>query len=237
MKTGSKNSLILQPIPTASEYGYPIDGIIFDFDGVIVDTERYHYHAWKHAAATVGAKLSWEDYLPLKSTERSHILDAIQHLAGKPLNSSLREQVINAKVTHFDQIIGQLSERSIIPGVRQFLEYLSSRQTKMAVASSSTTARKIAEEFQLDGYFHVIIDANSKLPKKPAPDLFLAAAAALSCSAKRCLVFEDSLAGIDAAVNAGMYVVAVGGIRSEKAIAHIMDFQDVYALFTQTDEN
>lgn len=201
-----------------------IDGCIFDFDGVVVDTERFHYAAWNHAAHLADTGLSWEEYLPLKSTSRPHILDFLQSKAGRPLSASLRQQIIDAKVAQFDILIRELSEKNIIPGVQAFIRYLTDRKVKLAIASSSTTAGTIAKEFGLDGYFDAIIDGNSPLPKKPAPDLFLAAAEALDCPPERCIVFEDSLAGIEAAFRAGMTVVAVGGIRSEKAVAHIDDF-------------
>ena len=210
-----------------------VEGCIFDFDGVVVDTERFHYAAWDHAVHLVDIGLSWEEYLPLKSTSRPHILDFIQSKAGRLLSDDLRQQIIDAKVEKFDVLIRELSEKDIIPGVLTFIRQLVSRNIKLAVASSSTTAGAIAKDFGLNGYFDAIIDGNSSHPKKPAPDLFLAAAEALHCPPERCVVFEDSLAGIEAAVNAGMYVVAVGGIRSDNAVAHIEDFQQIWELFDE----
>lgn len=228
----NKTSLILKhPVPGMPEERIGIHGCIFDFDGVIVDTEHYHHAAWNHAAHLADTCLTWEEYLPLKSTARPHILDFIQSKAGKVLDSSLRQQIINAKVARFDILIQELSEKNVIPGVLDFIRRLSDDGIRLAIASSSTTARDIAREFRLSGYFDAIIDGNAPLPKKPAPDLFLAAAAALQCPPEQCLVFEDSLAGIDGAVNAGIPVVAVGGIRSPKAAAHIEDFQDIWTLF------
>ena len=95
------------------------------------------------------------------------------------------------------------------------------------MASSSSTSSALAQRFDLSKHFEVIIDGNRKLPRKPAPDTFLLAAQLLGVEPKDCIVFEDSLAGIEAACNAGMPVVAVGGIRSDKAIAHIADFHQL----------
>ena len=99
------------------------------------------------------------------------------------------------------------------------------------MASSSNTSSGLAARFGLTRHFQAIIDGNRKLPRKPAPDTFLLAAEMLGVDPADCIVFEDSLAGIGAAVNAGMPVVAVGGIRSEHAIAHIDDFRDIRNFF------
>lgn len=135
------------------------------------------------------------------------------------------------KLDVFDTLVADLSEQDVVPGVRDFLSFLNTRQVKTAVASSSNTSSGLAARFDLSKHFGVIIDGNRKLPRKPAPDTFLLAAQMLGVEPADCIVFEDSLAGIDAAINAGMAVVAVGGIRSEKAILHIPDFRDIRKYF------
>jgi beta-phosphoglucomutase len=189
-------------------------GFIFDFDGVVIDTERYHYRSWAAAAALVGYPLSWEEYLPLKSTGMGIISDYICDHSGQEVPKEVREEVIATKRRVFEQIVGELSEEDVLPGVRDFLAYLNQRQVKTAVASSSSTSSALAQRFHLSKHFEVLIDGNTKLPRKPAPDTFLLAAKLLGVDPKECIVFEDSLAGIEAACNAGMPVIAVGGIRS-----------------------
>ena len=105
------------------------------------------------------------------------------------------------------------------------------QNVKAAVASSSNTSSGLARRFDLSKHFGAIIDGNQKLPRKPAPDTFLLAAKLLGVEPEACIVFEDSLAGIEAACNAGMPVIAVGGIRSDKAIAHIDDFRNILTFF------
>ena len=99
------------------------------------------------------------------------------------------------------------------------------------MASSSGTSSVLAKRFGLTKHFQAFVDGNMKLPRKPAPDAFLLAAKMLGADPCDCIVFEDSLAGIDAARNAGMPVVAVGGIRSDKAVLHIQDFQQIRDYF------
>ena len=135
------------------------------------------------------------------------------------------------KLTEFDRLVADLSEKDVLPGIRTFLTRLNARGVKTAVASSSNTSSGLANRFDLTRHFQVVIDGNMKLPRKPAPDTFLLAAKMLGVEPSDCIVFEDSLAGIDAAINAGMQVVAVGGIRSEKAVLHIPHFQDIADYF------
>lgn len=206
-------------------------GFIFDFDGVVVDTEKYHYRSWVSAAAHVGYDLSWEEYLPLKSTGNTEIVQYLCDHSGKAVSDALFAQMRQTKLDVFDTLVADLSEQDVVPGVRDFLSFLNTRQVKTAVASSSNTSSGLAARFDLSKHFGVIIDGNRKLPRKPAPDTFLLAAQMLGVEPADCIVFEDSLAGIDAAINAGMAVVAVGGIRSEKAILHIPDFRDIRKYF------
>ena len=206
-------------------------GFIFDFDGVVVDTEKYHYRSWVSAAAHVGYDLSWEEYLPLKSTGNTEIVQYLCDHSGKAVSDALFAQMRQTKLDVFDTLVADLSEQDVVPGVRDFLSFLNTRQVKTAVASSSNTSSGLAARFDLSKHFGVIIDGNRKLPRKPAPDTFLLAAKMLGVEPADCIVFEDSLAGIDAAINAGMAVVAVGGIRSEKAILHIPDFRDIRKYF------
>jgi len=208
-----------------------LKAFIFDFDGVVVDTEKYHYLSWVKAAELVGYDLGWEEYLPLKSTGNTEITQYLCDHSGKAVSPALFETMRQTKLTVFDELVKDLSEKDVLPGIRAFLTWLNEKNVRLAVASSSNTSSGLARRFGLDQHFQAIIDGNMKLPQKPAPDTFLLAAKMLHVDPSDCIVFEDSLAGIDAAVNAGMPVVAVGGIRSDKAIAHIADFTQIRDFF------
>ena len=208
-----------------------LKAFIFDFDGVVVDTEKYHYLSWCQSAAHVGYELGWEEYLPLKSTGNTEITQYLCDHSGKEVSEELFQIMRQTKLTSFDELVKDLSEKDVLPGIRDFLSWLNEQGVKTAVASSSNTSSGLANRFDLTKHFGVVIDGNMKLPRKPAPDTFLLAAKMLGAEPKDCIVFEDSLAGIEAAVNAGMPVVAVGGIRSEKAVLHIQDFRDIRKFF------
>ena len=208
-----------------------LKAFIFDFDGVVVDTEKYHYLSWVASAAHVGYDLGWEEYLPLKSTGNTEITQYICDHSGKEVSEELFQIMRNTKLTSFDELVKDLSEKDVLPGIRDFLTWLNTQGVKTAVASSSNTSSGLAKRFDLTKHFGVVIDGNMKLPRKPAPDTFLLAAKMLGVEPQDCIVFEDSLAGIEAAVNAGMPVVAVGGIRSDKAVLHIQDFRDIRKFF------
>ena len=208
-----------------------LKAFIFDFDGVVVDTEKYHYLSWCQSAAHVGYDLSWEEYLPLKSTGNTEITQYLCDHSGKDVSEELFAIMRQTKLTSFDELVKDLSEKDVLPGIRDFLTWLNAQGVRTAVASSSNTSSGLANRFDLTKHFGVVIDGNMKLPRKPAPDTFLLAAKMLGVEPKDCIVFEDSLAGIQAAVNAGMPVVAVGGIRSDKAVLHIQDFRDIRNFF------
>ena len=208
-----------------------LKAFIFDFDGVVVDTEKYHYLSWCQAAAHVGHDLGWEEYLPLKSTGNTEITQYLCDHSGKDVSEELFAIMRQTKQTSFDELVKDLSEKDVLPGIRDFLTWLNEQGVKTAVASSSNTSSGLANRFDLTKHFGVVIDGNRKLPRKPAPDTFLLAAKMLGVEPQDCIVFEDSLAGIGAAVNAGMPVVAVGGIRSEQAVLHIQDFRGIREFF------
>ena len=208
-----------------------LKAFIFDFDGVVVDTEKYHYLSWCQSAAHVGYDLSWEEYLPLKSTGNTEITQYLCDHSGKDVSEELFAIMRQTKLTSFDELVKDLSEKDVLPGIRDFLTWLNAQGVRTAVASSSNTSSGLANRFDLTKHFGVVIDGNMKLPRKPAPDTFLLAAKMLGVEPCDCIVFEDSLAGIEAACNAGMPVVAVGGIRSDKAILHIQDFRDIRKFF------
>ncbi len=200
------------------------EACIFDFDGVILDTERYHHASWVEACAPLGLTLSEEEYLPLRSTGRPFIAAFLEKKAGRPFSEEEREALFSRKQAAYSRMTAALSEADLLGGVLPFLEKLKANGIPAAVATSSAQARTLAERFGILPLLSAFLGADLPLPKKPAPDLFLAAAKALGVPPRRCAVFEDSEAGIRAGLAAGMQTVAVGAVRLPGILLAIEDF-------------
>lgn len=200
---------------------------IFDFDGVVVDTEKYHLIAWNKSGEPHGVVIGDEEYLPLKSTGREYIVNYIADKSGKNLTADEKKIIGDTKDRVYTEITSELSDKDKVGGVEKYLTHLNGIGVKCAIASSSLFAGKIARELELDGYFNVICDANIPMPRKPAPDMFLLTAGLCGSTPQDTVVFEDSIAGINAALNAGMKVVAIGGIKHDGAMLCINDFTEL----------
>lgn len=200
---------------------------IFDFDGVVMDTESLHFKAWNKGFEIVGNTLTEKEYLPLKSTGRKHIVNTFSHKIGREITEEETLEICKIKDDYFKELCKNIDKSLLIKGIEDFLIKLKSENKKIAVASSASTTTELLKKVGLTKYFDVVADGNLGLPKKPDPAIFLKAASLLGVDAKDCLVFEDSLAGLKACENASIDFVAVGGIKSEKAILEIKDFTEV----------
>ncbi len=200
---------------------------IFDFDGVVVDTEKYHLIAWNKGGEPYGVHIGDEEYLPLKSTGRDYIVNYIAEKSEMTLTDEDRKIVGDTKENTYVEITKDLSENDIVGGIVPFLNYANDRCVPCGVGSSSIFAPKIAKDLSLDKHFKVICDGSLPLAKKPAPDLFLLVAKLCGFDPSECVVFEDSMAGINAALNAGMKVVAISGIKHPDAMLCIKDFTEL----------
>lgn len=182
---------------------------IFDFDGVVVDSEKYHHLAWEQIAADMGVDFSYEEYAPLKSAGRQVVIPYLLKKAGKPMTPQLFEHYRALRGEKIEQALLQLSERDIMVGIVPFLQLLKQNHIPCAVASSSAAATVTAKRFGLYELFDAFVDGNDHLPNKPAPNLFLHAAHLLNTTPHDCVVFEDSLNGLIAAQTAHMHVIGI----------------------------
>lgn len=200
------------------------DAFIFDFDGVVMDTESLHFKAWNKGFEIMGDTLTEAEYLPLKSTGRKHIVATFSKKIGREISEEETLEICQIKDAYFKELCENIDKSLLIKGVEDFLIKLKNENKKIAVASSASTTTELLKKVGLTKYFDVVADGNLGLPKKPDPAVFLKASELLGVEKEKCLVFEDSTAGLEAAENAKMQFVAVGGIKSEKAIAEIKDF-------------
>jgi beta-phosphoglucomutase len=187
-----------------------IQACIFDLDGVIVDTAKFHYIAWKEMAAGLGFDFTEKENEWLKGVSRMRSLDILLEIGM--ITKSVEEKFLLAtlKNERYLEFVRQMTEEEILPGVSRFLDDLRSNGMLIALGSASKNAPLILERIHLKEKFDVVVDGNSVSKAKPDPEVFLKCAELLKVEPEECLVFEDAQAGIDAALNGRMKVIGVG---------------------------
>ncbi len=200
------------------------DACIFDFDGVIADTEKFHYAAWKRAFSEYGVELTEAEYLPLRSTGKANIIAFGERKRGKAFTAEQKSKIAEIKKSEFLKATSGVTDADMIKGAREFVTRVNRACVKTAVASSAQTAGSMIEKLGIKNAFDVVIDGNADLPKKPSPDIYFAAMSELGVAPQKCLVFEDSAAGIEAGLASGASVIAIGGIKDDRALMCVDDF-------------
>ncbi|MBU3072040.1 beta-phosphoglucomutase [Clostridium estertheticum] len=187
-----------------------IKAIIFDLDGVLVATAKYHYLAWKRLAKELNIEFSIEDNERLKGVSRMNSLDIILDIGGLTLDNDAKIKLAAKKNIWYVEYISKLTPADILPGVIDFLESIKINGLKIALGSASRNSMLILKNLKLTDYFDAIIDGTKVSSTKPNPEVFLKGALALNTPPCQCIVFEDAQSGIDAAINAGMYCIGIG---------------------------
>lgn len=187
-----------------------IKAVIFDLDGVIVDTAHYHYLAWKRLAKELGFDLTIEQNELLKGVSRIRSLEIILELGGISLSDSEKERIANKKNGWFVEYVNEMKPEEIFPGVKEMLKSIRSKGIKVALASSSKNAPRVIQLLDIENEFDAVVDGTMILHSKPDPEIFLLAASKLGIAPSDCVVFEDAEAGVEAALAAGMKCVGVG---------------------------
>lgn len=189
-------------------------GAIFDLDGVLVDTAKYHFLAWKKLADQLSIPFTEEDNERLKGVSRIKSLDILLSLGNKSYSEDERNKFMEQKNEEYVRYISQMNEREILPGVVELLNQLKDRNLKIALGSASKNSGLILKNTKLQDYFDVIVDGNDVSKAKPNPEVFLLGAKRIGIPASQCIVFEDAYAGIEAAKKAGMLAIGVGNRKS-----------------------
>lgn len=187
-----------------------IRACIFDLDGVIVDTAKYHYLAWKRLANEMGFDFTEHDNERLKGVSRMRSLDILLEIGGKTLSDAEKQARAAQKNEWYVDYITRMTPEEVLPGVIPFLDALRAEGIRIALGSASKNAGIILDKVLLTHYFDAIIDGNKVSEAKPDPEVFLKAAEALGASPAECIVFEDAEAGIEAALRGGMRCVGLG---------------------------
>lgn len=187
-----------------------IKACIFDLDGVIVDTAVYHYQAWKRLANHLGFDFTEEDNEKLKGVSRVRSLELILEWGGVSKSAEEQLELASLKNSWYVEMIQEMQPDEILPGAQQFLETVRAAGLKIALGSASKNSETILNKVGLTHLFDVIIDGNKVSASKPDPEVFLKGAEALGIDPADCVVFEDAVAGVQAALAGGMKVVGIG---------------------------
>ncbi len=187
-------------------------GLVFDLDGVLADTAKYHYIAWKQLAMEIGITIDEAFNEQLKGISRQESLARILAYGGKSRDFSEEELTILAenKNRHYVELLEQLTPADALPGVTRFLAEARAQNIPCSVASASKNAPFILNKLALDDYFVGVVDPSALNKGKPHPEIFVKAAALMRLQPNEVIGFEDAQAGIDGIKACGMYAVGIG---------------------------
>ncbi|WP_299885122.1 beta-phosphoglucomutase [uncultured Lacinutrix sp.] len=185
-------------------------GFIFDLDGVIVDTAKYHFLAWKQLAKSIGIDFNHEQNEQLKGVSRVRSLEKILEWGNKEISRDQFMALMSRKNDEYLSYISKMNDSEILPDVSKMLDFLINKQQPISLGSASKNARQILKKVSLLEKFNAIVDGNDVSKAKPDPEVFLTAAKVLEIETKDCIVFEDSVAGVKAANSANMISIGIG---------------------------
>ena len=201
-----------------------IKAIIFDLDGVIVSTDKFHYQAWKQIADSLGIPFDEKMNYRLRGVSRRESLERIlEGYSGTPLTEREKEKLAEQKNDIYRKMLQQMTPEDVAPEVRETLRILRERGYRTALGSSSKNAKFILEKTELTNAFDAVSDGTNITKSKPDPEVFLKAAEFLKEQPEYCLVVEDAKAGIEAANAAGMKAVAVGAAVVSEMVPYKME--------------
>ncbi|MAO01831.1 MAG: beta-phosphoglucomutase [Flavobacteriales bacterium] len=198
-----------------------IKGLIFDLDGVIVDTAHYHYLSWREISRDLNIDFTIKDNENLKGVSRIDSLNYILKLGSLSFNTEEKNNLLDKKNNIYKHSISSLGKKNILKGVEKILSKAKEKKMLLAVGSSSKNAKMIVEKLNLTHLFQAVVDGTMVKKTKPDPEVFLKAAKKMNLKPSECIVFEDAESGVIAAKKGGFHVVSVGNIN-------IRNIGDVY---------
>lgn len=187
-----------------------IKGCIFNLDGVIVDTAKYHYLAWRRLANEMGFDFTPEQHETLRGLSRTASLERILEWGGMYMTEAEKLHWSDVKNNWYRELIAHMTPGEVLPGILPFLEEARLAGKRIALSSDSKNARSVLKSTAVELLFEVIVDGNDIRQSKPHPECFLLAASALGYAPADCLVFEDAGVGVAAGLAGGFPVVGIG---------------------------
>jgi len=187
-----------------------VKACIFDLDGVVVDTAKYHFIAWRELAKEMGFEFTLEDNERLKGVSRMTSLEILLEIGNITLSDDEKLKLAEKKNEEYLEYIYKMSPEEILPGVKNFIVTLRNKGIKIALGSASKNAKLILDRLGITELFDALVDGNMVSNAKPDPQVFTLGAELLGVENETCIVFEDAVAGLEAAHNANMKCVGVG---------------------------
>jgi len=210
-------------------------GFIFDLDGVIVDTAKYHFLAWKTLAEGIGVEFTEIQNEQLKGVSRKKSLEKILEWGDKTLSEEDFDRLMRLKNEDYLSHIEHMKADEILDDVPKVLDFLIAKQQPLALGSASKNAHTILEKVHLLEKFEAIVDGNGVTIGKPNPEVFLNAAKLLKVNPSDCIVFEDAIAGIQAANAADMISIGIGDASVLNEADYVFkDFTEISEAFLNT---
>ncbi|MDO9580336.1 MAG: beta-phosphoglucomutase [Bacteroidales bacterium] len=186
---------------------------IFDLDGVIVDTAKYHFLAWKRLADQLGIHFTENDNEQLKGVSRIDSLEIILDIGNRKLNQQQKNEYATLKNNWYVEYISKMTPDEILPGCLEFINELRNAGIPVAIGSASKNTPMILNKVGIKNLFDAVVDGNVVSKAKPDPEVFIKAANMVGVEPVNCFVFEDAFAGVQAAINAGMMCVGIGSAQ------------------------
>jgi beta-phosphoglucomutase len=213
-------------------------GIILDLDGVIVSTDKYHFLAWKHISEKNNLKFDKHICDKLRGVSREKSLEIILDYSKLVINNNKRNILLREKNEIYKRYLENIHSNDLNEGFYQFINIVKKENIKVAVASSSKNANFILKKLELIGCFDAVLDGNSPTKLKPDPEIFIKCSEIIGTLPEKCMVIEDSEAGIDAALGANMKAIYMGESQDilKKANLGIKTFNDLIPIEKTFDE-
>ena len=196
--------------PDRITFPRPVQALIFDLDGVIADTAPLHLAGWRRLSDELGLDWNEANGERLKGVDRAASLEIVLGVASNKYTSEQKHALAERKNGYYRASIAALSPQELLPGAREALLAARAAGLKLALASSSRSAKEVVEGLGVAALFDCIVDAATVAHAKPDPEIFQRAAAALGVHPATCLGIEDAQAGIAAIKSAGMAALGVG---------------------------
>lgn len=183
---------------------------LFDLDGVICDTARYHYYAWKRLADMLEIPFDEQANEAFKGVSRIRCMELLLEFGNRTADPEELQRLANQKNEWYVESLQQFSRSELLPGSLDVLEECRKRGIKTAICSASKNAPLILGRLEIESYFDAVIDGNKTSKAKPDPEVFMLGAMELGAAPSECVIFEDALAGVQAGKAEDIFVVGVG---------------------------